>query len=308
MESLTEILSFIKSAELNSFSAASRALGSTPGVVSKHIGKLEQDLGVRLFTRSTRRIVLTDKGREFLELCQNPVLEIQNAVRQLKESTTELKGLLRVCSSTDYGRRFLLPILEQFQLLHPKLSVELVLDDHFSNLIADNFDVGIRISPKLADTSMVSRKIQNIELVTCASPEYFSKYGKPSSLDDLMSHKLIAIKLPSTGRTLNWEFVKANKSIVIEVKAFAATNDPEALRQMALDGHGIIQTGSHSVAGDVKNGKLKPLFSSMTVRRWSVYVYYPHRSFLAPKVRSFVDYLIANKPQTSTRPAYLVQG
>ncbi|GLS26039.1 LysR family transcriptional regulator [Marinibactrum halimedae] len=294
MQAFIELRSFIASSELQSFSAAARNLGLTPSAVSKHIRKLEDELGVRLFARSTRKIVLTDQGQLFLELCRQPTLDLMEAGKTITETLAEPSGQIRVSCTTDYGRVRIIPLLGQFMQQYPKVECELILTDTISDLISENYDLSIRVGSRLADSAFISRKLSGFELATCASPEYLEKYGKPKSIEDMQSHQCITIRLPRTGKMLSWEFVRRGEQVVFTPNNFISTNDPEALRIMALNHVGIIQTGSYGVEKDIKEGRLIQLFKNNAAKHWAAYVIYPSKESLSLKVRCFIDFLASN--------------
>ncbi len=294
MNAFIELRSFIASSELQSFSAAARKLGLTPSAVSKHIRKLEDELGVRLFSRSTRKIVLTDQGQVFLGLCKQPTLDLLEASKVITETVSEPTGKLRISSATDYARACIVPLLGKFMAMYPKLECELILSDSISDLVAENFDVSIRVGSKLADSAFISRKLSGFSLATCASPEYLNKFGVPKHIEDMNSHRCVAITLPKTGRKLHWEFVRGGKKIVFEPKNFVSTNDPDTLKIMALNHAGIIQTGSYGVKNALKEGRLVQLFKSNVAKHWAAYVIYPSKENLSLNVRAFVDFFVKN--------------
>ncbi len=296
MRAFIELRSFIASAELNGFSAAARSLGITPSAVSKHIRKLEDELGVRLFARSTRTIALTDQGQLFLNLCKKPTLDLLDAGEAIANTLLEPTGQLRISCATDYGRACIVPLMGQFMKQYPKIQCDLMLTDTISDLIVENYDVSIRLGGRLADSSFISRKLTNFELTTCASPEYLEQFGVPKSIEDMQTHNCISIKLPRTGKMLSWEFVRGGKKVVFTPNSFVSTNDPDTLKIMALNHVGIIQTGSYGVAEDVKQGRLIQLFKDNSAKHWGAYVIYPSKENLSLKVRAFVDFVIKNSP------------
>lgn len=205
MMQLGSIELFCRAAELESFTAAAVAVGVTPAAVSRSVGRLEVRLGVRLFTRTTRRLRLTDDGRHFHAQCQQALLQIAEASRVVAGHQAVPSGALRVSAPTTYAHYRLFPMLPRFVAAYPKVSVEISVSNRNIDFVEDGFDLAIRLGVP-QDSRLVARQLENATLGVFASPGYLKSRGVPKNLPDLRQHDCIRFVLPSTGRPLTWLF------------------------------------------------------------------------------------------------------
>lgn len=193
MIDLRLIETFVEAARRESFSAAARALGVSPGAVSQNVRTLEDRLEARLFTRTTRQVRLTAEGRRFLDRCAPALEALTEAAAELREERAAVRGRLRITSTTAFGRAHVLPALVAFQDLHPELEAELSLTDGFVDIVAEGFDLAIRAGV-LPDSYLVARLLLPVTPMLCAAPAYLAVRGGPASLDDLADHRLIGMR------------------------------------------------------------------------------------------------------------------
>ncbi len=299
MDLLRCIVSFVRAAEGGSFSAAARSLGVTPAAVSKSVQKLEADLGVRLFARTTRQISLTEEGQLFLESCRDPAIQLEEAVGRLAERRGRPFGRVRLTATTAFGRRVLVPLLVEFSQNYPEIELDLTLDDHIADMVVERFDIGVRIAGQLADTTMIARHLAEIQLLVCASPEYIGRHGIPGTPWDLARHNCISIRMPSTGRLLKWEFAEGSQHYALEAAGTLAVNDPEALVEAALAGCGVVQLGSYLVLEHLRSNRLKPVLSSYLAPNWWIYLYYPSKQHLPMRVQVLLEFIARSFPDPS---------
>lgn len=291
MDTLKALMVFMTTAENGSFSDAARKLGVSPAAISQSIARLEQELEVRLFNRTTRQLTLTEDGRRFYAQCRGPVNNLDSAINQLKASRDEPAGHLRVSMPNSFGRRFILPLMEEFCELYPKIKVFFGLDDNFSDLVEDGYDVGVRTG-MMPDSRMVARNLAQMPLYVVASPAYWDKYGRPEKPEDLASHDCINFQFPTSGRLFKWEFDRSGERIPLEVTGTYTLNEMEAVCELARLGMGVAQLPGHEVVHFIRTGELEAVLTDMVSLERSIYICFPHRDHIAPRTRVFVDFVV----------------
>ncbi|GGY27732.1 LysR family transcriptional regulator [Paludibacterium paludis] len=291
MDTLKALMVFMTTAENGSFSDAARKLGVSPAAISQSIARLEQELEVRLFNRTTRQLTLTEDGRRFYAQCRGPVNNLDTAISQLKASRDEPAGHLRVSMPNSFGRRFILPLMGEFCERYPKIKVFFGLDDHFSDLIEDGYDVGVRIG-MMPDSRMVARHLAYIPLYVVASPAYLAAHGRPTKVEDLSEQDCINFQFPTSGRLYKWEFDRNGERVPVEVQGTYTLNEMEAVCEIARLGLGIAQLPGHEVMPYIRAGELEAVMTDMVSLERSIYICFPHRDHIAPRTRVFVDFLV----------------
>ncbi len=265
-----------------SFTRAARQLGITKQTASERIANLEEQLGVRLLERTTRRLRMTESGTTYYDRCAAIAAQIDEANSEVQQRQAEPVGLLRVSSPMLYGRRYLAPVVADFLSRHPKASVELVLADRRVNLIEEGLDLAIRIGA-LDDSSLVARKLGEGAVYFVASPGFLSKYGTPSARE-LRAARCIGF---SAFETWEAENVKSRIDPVLTV------NDLEVACEAAIAGVGIARVPELLCREAVRDGRLKILFGPKPAMLRTIHAVYPSRLNLPAKVRLFVDALAA---------------
>ncbi|MFY0575761.1 LysR family transcriptional regulator [Cystobacter fuscus] len=263
-----------------SFTRAARQLGITKQTASERIGKLEEQLGVRLLERTTRRLRMTESGTTYYDRCAAIAAQIDEANNEVQRRQAEPIGLLRVASPMLYGRRYPAPVVADFLSRYPKASVELVLADRRVDLIEEGLDLAIRIGT-IDDSSLVARKLGEGPLYFVASPRYLSKHGMPSA-KELRSARCIGF---SPFETWEAENVKTRIDPVLTV------NDLEVACEAAIAGVGIARVPELLCREAIQDGRLKILFGPRPAMLRTLYAVYPSRQNLPSKVRLFVDAL-----------------
>ncbi|WP_245814490.1 LysR family transcriptional regulator [Cystobacter ferrugineus] len=263
-----------------SFTRAARQLGITKQTASERIGKLEEQLGVRLLERTTRRLRMTESGTTYYDRCAAIAAQIDEANSEVQRRQAEPVGLLRVASPMLYGRRYLAPVVADFLSRYPKASVELVLADRRVDLIEEGLDLAIRIGT-IDDSSLVARKLGEGPSYFVASPGYLSKHGMPSA-KELRSARCIGF---SPFETWEAENVKTRIDPVLTV------NDLEVACEAAIAGVGIARVPEILCREALQDGRLKVLFGPRPAMLRTLYAVYPSRLNLPSKVRLFVDAL-----------------
>lgn len=291
---LPGLIGAIQTAASGSFSEAAKTLGLTPAAVSKNVAALEAHLKVRLFNRTTRRLSLTEEGRAFVERARLGLQALEEA-GSLATQGAEPEGLVRLNCAVGFGRRYVLPLLPAFFALHPKVRVELNLNDNQVDLIAGGFDIGIRGGSQPPE-GMISRKICDIPAVLVATPRYLKAHGVPQTADDLAQHTLIRVRFLN-GRMNAWPVRASARSKdvqAVDLPAQLLISDPEIVLDAALLHMGIARIGRHHASEALARGDLVELLPKLHVGgEASMAMFYPHRAGLAPRVRVLVDYLMA---------------
>jgi DNA-binding transcriptional LysR family regulator len=284
METLSSIESFVRSAELGSFSAAARRLSMTPGGVSKNVAKLEADLGVRLFHRSTRRLGLTEAGEQFLDQVRGGLDSIQSAIVNVSNVSGQPSGTLKVSMAMAFGRDHILPLMGEFLALYPAIKPDLRFDNRQVDLIGG----GVELAP-----GVVVRELTKIHLVLVASPAYLESKFTPQIPTDL--HKLDALIRYSqtTHRTTPWHLTSlAGDQVTIEMPPRLTLNDPEALCNAAIANLGIAHVPLPHVIKHLESGALVRVLPEWHAETGVISLYFAAKKLMPAKTRVFVDFIV----------------
>ncbi len=294
MDHLTALRVFREVVERNSFAAAARRLCLSPAAVSKNIGELEAHLSTRLLNRTTRRLSLTEAGQQYYTQIAQILDELDEADRALGPMQGEPSGTLRVSAPMSLTLTQLADAIPQFLCRYPQLSLDLRLDDRRVDLVKEGFDVAIRGSDKLEDSSLVARKLMSMTHVLCGAPAYFSRHGLPDSPEALRQHECVQFSL--SGHARLWSFRKngAQGDVQVDVPIDGRYKVTSSLvvREALLAGFGISLIPLIYVREDIAQGRLATVLDEWSTVETHVYAVYPSRRYLNPKVRAFVDFLI----------------
>lgn len=290
MDRYTAMLVFRHVAELNSFAEAGRKLGLSPAAISKNIAELEAYVGARLINRTTRRMALTEQGRLYLAYVIRGLDAFSEADQALAPIKTTPRGSLRVSAPLTVTLLRLSQAIPRFLTLYPELSLDLHLDDRRVDLIKEGFDLVIRGSDNLEDSSMIARKLATMSHVLCAAPSYFESHGKPTVPSDLKSHNCVRFSL--SGHADVWEFTKDGQTERVNIDARYSVTSSLAVRDAVREGFGISLMPYIYVEDDLKAGKLQCVLTDWGTVETTLYAVYPSREHLAPKIRVFLDFLV----------------
>ncbi len=285
MDVLKAMRSFVSVVDQDGFAAAGRTLGLSKSMVSKQISMLEDHLGCRLLNRTTRHHSLTEAGHLYLKHCKS-ILDQNSSIEDvLSERSAEPRGTLRVNAPVSYGRSFIAPLMGEFLDRYPSVRTDLVLSDHFSDIIEEGFDLAIRIG---GDTppSFIARKIDETRHGLYASPNWLATNGHPKTKDDLSRHRCLVYSQGGQRRAwrLGGETVSPDWSF--------ACNNGDVLRRVALDHGGLVYLPEFFVKRDLEQGTLARIDDAYPGDAQSILAIFPHRQHLPLKVRVFVDFLI----------------
>ncbi|MBS3651743.1 LysR family transcriptional regulator [Pseudaminobacter sp. 19-2017] len=289
MDRFTALQVFRQVAELNGFAEAGRRLGLSPAAISKNIAELEAHAGTRLINRTTRRMALTEEGRIYLEHVVrglDALTEADEALSPLREGAS---GTLRVSAPMTVTLTRLSTAIPRFLSLHPGITLDLHLDDRRVDLIREGFDLAIRGSDSLEDSSLIARKLAVMPHVLCAAPSYFEARGKPKAPSDLRWHNCVRFSL--SGHADVWEFCKNGRTERIAVAARYSVASSLAVRDALREGFGLSLMPYPYVASDLREGRLQCALEDWSAVETTLYAVYPSRQHLAPKIHAFLDFL-----------------
>jgi DNA-binding transcriptional LysR family regulator len=275
---------FTAVAEQASFSAAAKRLGLSTSAVSREIAKLEDRLQTRLLNRTTRRVELTDAGRDFLDRCRRLIDERDEALAAVQPDDSAPRGLLRMTCSVSYGERFVAPAVNRFARAHPELSIELDLDNRLRDLVGDGYDLAVRFG-HLTDSRLIARRVASRRLILCASPEYLIRRGAPRAVSELSAHNLL------TGSSEFWRFSEGGREVNFRPQGRWRCNSGAAVLDAAIHGLGLCQLPDFYVREALDDGRLTSLFDDQRPPDEGVWAVYPHRRHAPPKVRLMIDHL-----------------
>lgn len=279
---------FVALVRAGSFTAAAEQLGMTKAMVSQHIAKLEEELGVTLLVRSTRRMSLTEAGERFHEDCVRVMADAEAAVSRLGERRDTPMGVLRVAAAGDHGPAIVAPALAAFASLHPQVSVELVVSDEIADLIAERFDLSIRIG-WLRDSSLRAARLSTFRQCLVASPAYVARRGAPSVPDELAAHDWVSLSVLSS--PTRWTFTDgAGVEHTVRTRPVASANSTLAAHAFVVAGLGISVLPDYVVDADLATGRLVPLLDGYRLPDGGVHAVYPGKQ-TSVKVRAFIDLL-----------------
>lgn len=289
MEGVSDTAVFVRVVAQGSFTAAADSLGLSKGAVSKYVGRLEQRLGARLLNRTTRRLTLTEAGEAFYARAMHALAELEEAEHEVGRLAGRPRGYLRVTAPTFYGAEILSRHLSEFQTQYPDISLDLILDNRLVDLVNERIDVAVRMSAP-RDSSLVMRKLAEIPMITCASPAYVAKHGRPETPADLRAHNCLIYAL--SARPNEWVFRSAaGRRFVVDVRGNLRTNDDHTMRRAALDGLGILRMPRLFLEDAIQRGELVSLWADTWATSVTLALVYPSRQALPAKIRVFVDFV-----------------
>ena len=289
MDRLQAIEIFVKVAELKSFSAAASALDLSRTLVSERVRDLEDDLGVRLLQRTTRRVALTEPGAAFLERVRLGLAALDEAAAEASSLSAEPRGVLRVNAPMSFGFRHIAPALGGFMQRYPEVRVELTLTDRLVNLIEENVDVAIRIG-ELRDSSLISRKLATCRMLLCAAPSYLKRHGAPKHPREIPDHTCLFYTYWLHGE--EWRFKRRSEDIVVRVAQPALrSNNGDAIAEAAAEGAGLALQPNFISGPLIRDGRLVEVLPAWRAAEFGVYAVYPQSQLVPAKSRAFMDHL-----------------
>lgn len=282
---LESIAIFVCAAEQGGFSRAADKLKVSKAHVSRQIALLEDKLGAQLFKRSTRKIALTRIGEDFYQRCRGAMDILSDAQQTIIEQQETPRGLIRMTVAGEFGERYVVPAAIAFMQRYQEVQIDIDFTDRLVDLVSEGFDLALR-SGILQDSSLIARRIAARKLVTCASPDYLSRYGEPMTLEDLKHHQCLQ------GSVDHWRFRRQGTHHDWSIESSWRSNNGRALVKAATAGLGITQLPSFYVEDALQKGSLVAVLKQYQAKDNGIWAVYPANRYLPTRVRMFIDALI----------------
>jgi DNA-binding transcriptional LysR family regulator len=272
-----------------SFAAAAAELGMSPSAVSHAVRTVEDRLAAPLFARTTRSVSLTEAGARFLAGLEPALADIRQAIERLTAERGEVTGLLRINTLRVVLDMALIPILATLARQHPRLTVEINADQTLVDIVAQGFDAGIRLRRAIQQDMVTTRLTGSFKAILVASRDYLDARGTPKSIADLQQHNCIGLRLGESGAIFEWELIDRKKPVVVNTSGTALVTDTMQALSLALAGVGIAYVAEPLARRYLREGSLEWLLPQSATEYDGMFLYYPKRASLAPKLRAFID-------------------
>lgn len=290
MDRLSEMEAFATVVDQGGFTDAAKKLGISKSAVSKHVSSLEARLGARLLNRTTRRVSPTEIGLAYYDRARRVLNDAGEADALVTAMQSAPSGTLRVSIATDFGVNHISPILGKFLHAYPDITVNMVLNNRYVELISEGFDMAIRVG-ELEDSSLRARKICETRRRMIAAPSYFERYGRPQKIDDLNDHKLLHYSNSSSNNV--WKLsAPSGEKRQVRTEGWLTVNDGQSLLNAAVGGLGIAYLPSFLYAESLRSGLLVDVIPDLPVETQGIYAVYLPGRYIQPKVRAFIDFLV----------------
>jgi DNA-binding transcriptional LysR family regulator len=289
VDTLTRMRAFIEVVEAEGFSAAARRTGRSKALLSKYVKELEDDLGALLLNRTTRQFSMTEAGHTYYRTAADILKEIDNLSDLVRENNSDVKGKLRISVPRTFVDADVGQSLIDFAKEHPEVSLEIVAEDRFVDLIEEGFDLAIRIT-KLEDSGLIARKIADFRVFACASPDFLVRHGPIETPQDLSKAPFLVDTNSRWHNNVRFTG-RDGATISVPVSGPVEVNSPQATLRAAKAGLGVAMIHDFIAGPAIQSGDLVTLLDDFIARDRGIYAVYPHRRYLPAKVRSFVDYL-----------------
>jgi DNA-binding transcriptional LysR family regulator len=283
------IRSFVAVAERRGFSAAARVLSVSPSALSQAVRLLEERVGVPLLVRTTRSVNLTEAGRRLYERVAPALRETEAALDEARGSADVVQGTLRITAGRVAVPLVIDPVLAPLLAAHPRLSVEVDVDDRFVDIVARGFDAGVRLHEAIDPDLTAVRLTPPFRFVVAGSPAYLNRHGRPQRPRDLLAHECIGWRLSSTGGLYEWEFERRGREERVAVRGRVMTNESGLMVRAARAGLGLVYLIEQELAPYLDRGELELVLEDHAVRVPGFFFYFPHRAQHQPKIRAFLQ-------------------
>jgi DNA-binding transcriptional LysR family regulator len=289
MDRALEMQVFCMVVDKGSFVGAAEPLGMSKAAISRYVSGLEERLGTRLLQRTTRRLSLTEEGRQFYHQAKDVLAMMDAAEEAVSSAAPEPTGVLRVNAPVSFGVLHLGPVWADFMKAYPKIELDISLNDRLVDLVEEGFDAAIRIA-RMENSSLVGRRLATTRMCLCASPEYLQSHPQVHTLADLAEHGVVAYTHFASGN--DWTFDGPSGPQSVRTRSIVRCNNGDTCRSITLAGGGISLQPSFMVAEDLHAGLLQEILPEYRSIELGVYVVYPSRKHLPPKVRALVNFLV----------------
>ena len=292
MINLNDLTVFVKVVECGSFSQAAKTLGKPLATVSRKVASLEEALGIRLLQRTTRKLSLTEEGRKYYLKCHSALNDIEHANKTVLANQQAPAGTLRITAPLSSQSGYTNQLICEFLRQYPEVNINMHLSDEVINIIDEGFDIAFRAGD-LKDSSLVARKLGNSHLVLCAGTAYLEQSSPPKSLNDLKTHACIVYG--NVLHNVNWSLQCNDQTTRVQINGRLAVNSVEFALQTCLNNRGIALLPYPTVAKHLASNKLQLVLPQYSMPVGGVYVVYPSKTHLSLLVRTFIDFVFANK-------------
>jgi DNA-binding transcriptional LysR family regulator len=292
LDRITGMQVFARAAKAGSLSAAARQLGLSAAMATKHLDAIEKRLGVQLFHRTTRKLNLTEPGRQYLQSLARLLPAFEEAEAMIASQRVEATGTLRLNVPVPFGVHYIAPLMHAFTQQHPNVTVDLGLNDRNVDLVDEGWDLAIRVG-RLKDSRLVARKLADSAMLISAAPAYWSRNGRPRRLQELRNHNCLGFTVPSFVGPDEWLFGR-DREVRLPIKGSLRTNSGDALMAAAVAGLGVIYTPDFVIAAAIRRGELAPIALDVpTGELGGIHILYALDHSPPAKARAMIDFLVA---------------
>jgi DNA-binding transcriptional LysR family regulator len=292
MAGLQAYVAFSETARHGGFAGAARELGVSPSAVAKNVARLEADLGLRLFHRTTRKVALTSEGHELFERCRRIVEEIDALRDDAAGARAEPSGTLRLNVPITFGKRVVVPRLAELVRRHPRIALDVSFTDRYADLVSEGLDASIRVGT-LADSSLVARPFATQTMIVCASPGYLRAHGTPRNPEALARHRCLVSRMPTSRRLRPWRLQRDGVLVEPEPAPLAIFDDGEAMVAAAVASMGLVQVPNYMADEAIARGELVEVLKRFRPPAMSIALVYPSARRVTPRLLALIDVLTA---------------
>lgn len=303
-----DLAAFVAVVETRSFRKAAAQLGVTPSALSHAIRGLEERLDVRLLNRTTRSVAPTEAGQRILERVGPALTDIRAVVEEIGDGRGEPAGTVRINLPKLAAELVFDKAFGAFGRAHPRVRLELTIDDELADIVREGFDAGVRPGELVHRDMVAMRLTPDLPLTVVGSPAYFAKHPPPRAPRDLGEHRCVAYRLTRSGRVFEWQFEKRGKTVSVDPSPVFTVNDVDLMLAAALDGAGLICTLAHHVERYVAKGRLVPVLEDWRHVAPGFFLYHPSRARMPPALRALVDFLRARHASVGPNPSRRAGG
>lgn len=286
---LTHLPIIVAVARRGGFAAAANELGMSASAVSHAVRLVEERLGQPLFARTTRSVALTEAGKDLIGTVAPALQDIHERIERIRAINGRPSGLLRINAARVCLPLAVTRVISAMSERYPEVEVEIFSDERLTDIVSEGFDAGIRIGEMIAQDMVAVRLTPPFRSIVVASPDYVSRFGRPMTLGDLSNHNCIGYRLIRSGGLYQWEFVEDGRDVAVTVQGQAIVTESHSAIELALAGVGIAYVFEPLVQSDIAAGRLIELLPHHAVTEAGLFLYFPRRAELAPKLRAFID-------------------
>lgn len=290
-DEIADLAAFVIVAEERSFTRAARRLGMAQSALSQIVRRIEERLGMRLLSRTTRSVAPTEAGERLIATLGPMLHDLDAAVASLNDLRDRPAGTIRITTVEHAAKTIIMPAMKQLLPDNPDIKVEITIDYGLADVVADRFDAGVRLGGEIAKDMIAVRIGPDIPMAIVGSPDYFRIHPVPASPAQLIDHRAINLRLPTSGTLNSWRLKQGERETRVRVDGPLVLNTIELIRDAALDGHGLAYLPLDQVQADLDTGRLTRVLSKSTPDLPSYHLYYPHRRSASSAFTMFVETL-----------------